>query len=293
MPLNTAMALMCAAEFLLWAILGFVFWSKGLHRRFPAMHAYLVLRVGSMPVLLSLLFIQAQSWVRQDIFFPLYFYCYWAVYIASAMSLFFICLEVFRSALTSFAGLVRLGTVVFRWAALASLIVSIASLPFSHKGTMMIPDLAYALMRSVSILELCLLGFLCLGMNALCLSARDKAFGFAVGFGLMSTNDFILSSLWSRNASLTSPLQFLNEMLTLLTLAVWIAYTALPEPARKPFVLAANSTIYRWNEIAAALGHGTKIAVQQPANSFFLSDVEKVVDKVLTRTSLQANESKS
>jgi len=148
-------------------------------------------------------------------------------------------------------------------------------------------------MRSVSILELCLLGFLCLGMNALCLSARDKAFGFAVGFGLMSTNDFILSSLWSRNASLTSPLQFLNEMLTLLTLAVWIAYTALPEPARKPFVLAANSTIYRWNEIAAALGHGTKIAVQQPANSFFLSDVEKVVDKVLTRTSLQANESKS
>jgi hypothetical protein len=287
------MALMCAAEFLLWAILGFVFWSKGLHRRFPAMHAYLVLRVGSMPVLLSLLFIQAQSWVRQDIFFPLYFYCYWAVYIASAVSLFFICLEVFRSALTSFAGLVRLGTVAFRWAALASLIVSIASLPFSHKGTMMIPDLAYALMRSVSILELCLLGFLCLGMNALCLSARDKAFGFAVGFGLMSTNDFILSSLWSRNASLTSPLQFLNEMLTLLTLAVWIAYTALPEPARKPFVLAANSTIYRWNEIAAALGHGTKIAVQQPANSFFLSDVEKVVDKVLTRTSLQANESKS
>jgi hypothetical protein len=292
MPLNSAMAIMSGAEFLLWAILGFLFWRKGLHRRFPAMHAYLVLRVGSMPVLLSLLFIQAQTWVRQDIFFPAYFYAYWAVYIASAILLFFICIEVFRSALSSFAGLMKLGTVVFQWATLASLIVSIATVPFSHRGVLIIPDVAYALMRSVSILELCLLAFLCLSMNALHLSARDKAFGIAVGFGLLSANDFILASFWSRNTSLTSPLQFLNESLILLTLGVWVVYSALPEPMRKPVVLAANSTIYRWNEIAAALGHGTKVAVHQPANSFFLTDVEKVVDKVLTRTNLQGSESK-
>jgi hypothetical protein len=293
MPLNTAMSLMSGAEFLLWAILGFIFWTKGLHRRFPAMRTYLVLRVGSMPILLGLLFIQAQTWVRQDIFFPAYFYGYWAVYIASAVALFFICLEVFRSALSSFAGLMKLGTVVFRWATLASLIVSIATVPFSHRSVLIIPDIAFALMRSVSILELCLLAFLCLSMNALHLSARDMAFGIAVGFGLMSTNDFILASFWSRNTSLTSPLQFVNESLILLTLGVWVVYSALPEPARKPVVMAANSTIYRWNEIAAALGHGTKIAVQQPANSFFLTDVEKVVDKVLTRTNLHGSESKS
>jgi hypothetical protein len=49
--------------------------------------------------------------------------------------------------------------------------------------------------------------------------------------------------------------------------------------------MPVNSTIYRWNEIASALGHtGTQVAVQQPANSFFLTDVEKVVDKVLNRS---------
>src|SRR5580692_6040573 len=293
MPLNTAMSLMSASEFLLWAVLGFLFWRKGLQRRFPAMHTYLLLRVGSMPVLLSLLFLQAQTWARQDVFFPMYFYGYWAVYIASAALLFFICIEVFRSALSSFSGLIKLGTVVFRWATLASLIVSVSTLPFSHHGLLMIPDIAYALMRSVSILELCLLAFLCLSMNALHLSPRDKAFGIAVGLGLLSANDFILSNFWSRNTSLTSPLQFLNEALILLTLSVWVVYTALPEPVRKPVVLAASSTIYRWNEIAAALGHGTKVAVQEPANSFFHTDVEKVVDKVLTRTNLQGNESKS
>ena len=53
-------------------------------------------------------------------------------------------------------------------------------------------------MRSVSILELCLLGFLCLSMNALRLSVRDMAFGIALGFGMMSANDFILAPLLSR-----------------------------------------------------------------------------------------------
>jgi hypothetical protein len=51
------------------------------------------------------------------------------------------------------------------------------------------------LMRSVSILELCLLAFLCLSMNALRLSVRDMAFGIALGFGLMSRTTLSWSSL--------------------------------------------------------------------------------------------------
>jgi hypothetical protein len=138
-------------------------------------------------------------------------------------------------------------------------------------------------MRSVSILELCLLGFLCLSMNALRLSVRDLAFGISLGFGVMSANDFIVVSLISRFTALTAPLQFVYESVILLSLGTWVAYFALPEPARKPVLMQVNSTIYRWNEIASALGHpGTQVAVQ-PAGSFFLSDVERVVEKVLNR----------
>jgi hypothetical protein len=58
-------------------------------------------------------------------------------------------------------------------------------------------------------------------------------------------------------------------------------------------LLPINSTIYRWNEIASALGHsGTQVAVQQPANSFFLTDVERVVEKVLNRN-LKGKESET
>jgi hypothetical protein len=139
-------------------------------------------------------------------------------------------------------------------------------------------------MHSVSVLELCLLAFLCLSMSALRLTVRDLSFGIAFGFGVLSSGDFLLASWISRVASYNDPVQFVYESLILATLAIWMIYCVLPEPARKPILVPASSTIYRWNEIASALGHtGTRVAVQQPANSFFLSDVERVVEKVLAR----------
>jgi hypothetical protein len=286
------MSVMSSLEFLLWAALGFIFWKKSLHRRFPSMSAYLVLRLFSMPILLALLIGQSKHWFN-NYCFVLYFFAYWAVYLASTVMLYFVTMELFRSALSSFGGLIRFGAVIFRWAAIVSVIVSVTSITYTHKGIMIIPDLALGLMRSVSILELCLLAFLCLSMNALRLSTRDMSFGIALGFGLMSANDFVIGTWLAHSASLISPLQFVNESLVLVTLLIWVTYCAVPEPVRKPVVVAANSTIYRWNEIASALGHpATQVAVPQPANSFFLTDVEKVVEKVLTRN-LRGNESQS
>lgn len=273
---------MSVAESLLWATLGLLFWKRDLVRRFPAMATYIGLHLLSTPALLFMLFAQAQPWGRA--YYSIYFFVYWAVYMASAVLLCFICLEVFRSALASFPGLMKIGVVIFRWAVLISLIVTFASVPFSHRGVLLIPVIADGLMRSVSVLELCLLAFLCLSMNALRLSIRDVSFGIALGFGLLSTNDFALASLISAYASLTTPLQLTYEALVLVSMGIWTAYCLLPEHNRKPVVMPASSAIYRWNEIASALGHtGTQVAIQQPSNGFFLTDVEKVVEKVLSR----------
>ena len=261
MSLDLAMSAMSVVEFLICAALALLFSSKNLHRRFPAMNAYLLLRVGSMPVLLLLLFGQSRHWFN-DYCYAAYFFAYWAVYIASAVILFFVTIDVFRSALSAFSGLMKFGVVIFRWAAIVSVIVSLATVSFAHRGILIIPDLGFGLMRSVSILELCLLAFLCLSMNALRLSVRDLSFGIALGFGLMSTNDFVLASLISAHSSLTAPLQFVYQGIVLVSLGTWLSYAALPEPARRPVVLPVNSAIYRWNEIASALGHpGTQVAV--------------------------------
>ena len=274
---------MTIAEFALWTALAILFWRKKLQKRFPAMGAYLLLRAISAPVFLLLLYVQSQPWGRM--LYAGYFFTYFGVYITSSVLLFLITLEVFRSALSGFSGLMRFGTVIFRWAAVVSLIISLSTISLSRIDIMLLPEIAYRLMRAVSIIELCLLAFLCLSMNALRLSVRDLSFGIALGFGILSSSDFILSSFLARNGSLTDPVQFVSEGIVLFALGIWLAYAALPEPVRAPIVVSANSTIYRWNEIASALGHKSpQVALQQPANSFFLTDVEKVVEKVLTRT---------
>ncbi|MGA3012320.1 MAG: hypothetical protein ABSD72_18840, partial [Terracidiphilus sp.] len=95
MSSQTAMSVLSGAEFLLWAVLGFLFWAKKLHRRFPALGGYLALRVATGPVFLFLIYGQSQHWFN-NLCFPIYFYLYWSVYIASAIFLYFICVEVFR-----------------------------------------------------------------------------------------------------------------------------------------------------------------------------------------------------
>jgi hypothetical protein len=288
MSSQLAMTAMTGVELLLVAGIAFMFWRRGLHRRYPAMGTYLALRLVSAPVSSLLLLGKAGGIVATADFRLLceqvYFFEFWAVYLASAVILYFICLEIFRSALSAVPGLLKFGTVIFRWAVLVSIIVTFSTVTFSHRGLIAITDVAMALMRSVSLLEICLLAFLCLSMNALRLSVRDMAFGLALGFGVMASNDFLLMSLISRFASLTAPLQFAYEGVILLSLGTWVAYCVMPEPVRKPIVVPVNSTIYRWNEIASALGHpGTQVAGPQQANSFFLTDVENVVEKVLSR----------
>jgi len=163
---------------------------------------------------------------------------------------------------------------------------------YAHSGTLAIQDAALGLMRSVSILELCLLAFLCVSMNTLQLSMRDTAFGISFGLGLMASNDFVLATIITRNAMPSSPIQFVYEAVILAVLGGWVAFFALPEQVRKPVLLPASSLIFRWNEIAVALGHGeTQIAIQT-ANSSLLADVQQVRDRIFAHK-METSESES
>jgi hypothetical protein len=282
MSSQNVMSLMAVAEFVLWLALGILVWARRLHLRFPALGYYLALRVASMPVLLFFFYGQERHWFN-NYAFDMYFYSYWAVYLASAFLLYFVCMEVLRSALSAFPGLQKLGALVFRWVALVSTVVSLSAIFFESSATLIIPAIADRLMDAVSILELCLLAFLCLSMNALRFSFQEMGFGISLGFGLMAANDLIVGALLARNTSLTGTLQFVYQGAILVVIGIWIVYAALPEPARQPVMVSANSAILRWNEIASALGHtGTQVAVR-PAEGFVLTDVERAVEEALNR----------
>ena len=274
------MMVLCGVEFLLLAALAFQVWKRNLYREFKAITIYLALRVLSLPVLMLLL----EGSMRTHAIFWCsgYFFFSWGIYLACATMLFFVCLEIFRWALRPFVGLMKYGTTLFRWFAIVSVILAISSISIHNWASL--PNVTLGLMRSISILELCLLAFLCVCMNTLQISTSDFAFGSALSLAFLAANDLVQSTIPFTNMSLTAANEFIYEAATLIGLGMWNYYATLPQTVRKPVVLSAASPIYRWNEIAMALGHANaKVAVQQPSSGFFLSDVEQVVEKVLAR----------
>ena len=232
-------------------------------------------------------------WASPMTYTKIYFVVYWSSSLICAALLFLSCLDVYRQAMAPLPGLARMGSTVFTWAAIASILVTattFTSVTPSAPG--MIIRIVLQLLRCAGATELCLLALLLLSMRAIGLSPRSRPLGFAVGLGMMAAIDCAQCIVTMLQAPSNPLVQSAFEVAYVLSLGVWLAYSAIAEPARKTVTVPVNSAIYKWDQIASALGHkGTQVAVQ-PAPSFFLVDVEKVVERAFTRT-LKGKESES
>jgi hypothetical protein len=222
----------------------------------------------------------------------IHFVVYWLGFLLSSCLLFLSCLDVYRQTMAPLPGLARMGTTVFSWAAIASILVTATTFTSISPGPGMLAKIGLQLLRCAGATELCLLALLLLSMRAIGLSLRSRPLGFAIGLGLMATIDCGKSIVTMLQAGSTETVQIAFEFSAILTFGIWIAYAVIPEPVRKTVTVPVNSAIYKWDQIASALGHkGTQVAVQ-PAPSFFLVDVEKVVERAFIRT-LKGKESES
>ena len=266
------------------------FFRSSLRKHYPWMFRYLCVR--AVTAILIEFLLHGPLLASPLTYTKMYFVVEWSSYLISAVLLFLSCLDVYRQAMAPLPGLVRMGTTVFRWAAIASVLVTATTLTSITSGPQALVQIGVQLMRCVGTAELCLLTFLLLSMNAIGLSPRSRPFGMALGLGMMAAIDCVESSVAAMKFTMSPAAQTAFEAATVVTLCLWIAYSALPEPARKPITVAVNSAIYKWDQIASALGHkGTQVAVQ-PSQSFFLADVEKVVERAFIRT-LKGKESES
>lgn len=236
-----AMTILTAIEAALWILAGVLFWRKKLQRRFPAMGIYLALHFVAMPVFTCLVY--ESLFAPRRIFTNLYFFLYWAVYLASAILLFFICREIFRFVAADHPALMRLSGVPLRWMALVLVILNACSISYAHLGYSSLPFVAMRLMRSASIVTLCLLAFVFLSMKALHISFRDISFGIVLGMAVLSAADFV-QSLWaSISTTLTDTNQFVYEAVLLLGMCIWVVYFSLVETECKHHVVQTDITI--------------------------------------------------
>jgi hypothetical protein len=263
-----------------------------LRRHYPWLFGYLSVR-SITGVIVAFLF-YGPLLASPVAYTKIYFVVYWTSALVSAALLFLSCLDVYRQAMAPLPGLARMGTTVFTWAAIASILVTattFTSITLSGPGTIM--KIGLQLLRCASATELCLLALLLLSMKSIGLSARSRPLGFALGLGVMAVIDCAESIVTMLQVTPTPLAQSIFEASSIASLCIWFAYSAFPEPARMAVAVPVNSAIYKWDQIASALGHkGTQVAVQPSPQTFFLVDVEKVVERAFTRT-LKGKESES
>jgi hypothetical protein len=287
---NIALTILYAAEPLLMVLALVALLRSHEQRRFPALFAYIGLRLGSSVLLHLLLQMQRVLAVDAATAYAWYFYTYWVSYVAGAVVVFLVIQEMFQSSMAPFPGLKWLGTITFRWVACVSFVAASAALfTPGGKGDKFLLGIVAQAMRGESIFILSLLLFLMLAAGKLGLSYRSRVFGVSFGFGIMAATDLVVSATFLHlgHSFVNSTISVITTGASLVTLAVWSAYFILPEPARRMATLNPSSPLARWNEIATTLGQASaRPVVAVPANDFFLQDVEKVVDRILVKNSL-------
>ncbi len=220
-----------------------------------------------------------------------YFISFYAFYLAMTGVTFKLYYEVYRKATVPFTGFARWGRMIFAWIIVAMLAMTLMNLGTSNAGQDFWARAGINMVRSIQTVEVCVAALLCFLIGSMGLPLRSKAFGIMAGLVVSSFGDILESIRLQLHLQMTGTVITLVQCSSYACFLIWIGYAFLPEPLPKPVTVPADSPVYRWSQIAAALGAKTQVAMPEPQHSFFLADVEKVVDKVFTRHMQETPES--
>jgi len=260
-------------------------------KRLPATRNFLLFRFITDCILVAIINVPHFVKITEVHIDYTYFYAYWSTYLVSAVLIFLVLREIYGELMSPLPEIRRLGMVAFRWVLVISgvigVVIAVSSVVSpAHTFAYTLIYIAELCVRSVSILELCLLAFIVLTIQNLGRSFRSPLFGISLGFGLQAAADFVMDAItkWQHSPVWSLP-EFLVQVMTTCVLITWGVYFLLPErqEEREIAIIPVQSPLIRWNDVAQALGHSTPRVAMGASSGFFLQDVERVVDRVLAR----------
>ena len=223
-------------------------------RKFPSLTLLLSVRLISSVACLALIDLSGRA-IEKHLAYKLYFNTYWWSYAIEALLSLAVVYSIFKLAMAPLKGLATLGVLVFQWAAAISIAVSVGMAIGTHfTGLKFLIAVVTQLQQTSSILTLCLLLFVCFAIRPMGLTYKSRIFGVSLGLGLMATVSLIDSAWLGHSPQLFSTINVAKGVTACLTLFLWSAYFALPEPKRRIIVLPTTSPFLRWNQISMALG---------------------------------------
>jgi hypothetical protein len=223
-------------------------------RQFSYLFVLLCARLGCSLICLPLLYFCARG-IEKHLAYQVYFYVYWASYAIEAILSLLVIYSIFKLAMAPLKGLQTLGMLVFRWVAAISVAVAIGVAVTPHlSGITFMVAMITQLQQTSSILTLCLLLFVCFAIRPMGLSHKSRIFGVSMGLGVLATVSLVDSAWLAHSPNMYSTISVINGLAVILTLLMWSAYFAFPEPKRRIIVLPTTSPFLRWNQISMALG---------------------------------------
>ena len=263
---HTVLYLWCAQP-ILQSVVAVILWRRKLHKQFPVFFLFLLAQVANFAVTLPL-------WLVGD--FKTYFVFFWLGEAVNAVLGFKVIHEIFLDVFRPYHTLKDLGTLLFKWAGVVMLLVSVV-VAFSNSFDQ--NPLVHALttlQRSVRIVQLGLILFLLLFSSFLGVSRKQVSFGISLGFGLFAGVELMLYALNSGGFVKLNHLNLINMSTYNLAIFVWLGYSL----SRKTVRLAAVNHLQtqRWEQGLADL--------QRPVSSDSLIPMfEGMVERAFSRSS--------
>lgn len=225
------------------------------HKSFFGLTALLSVRLISDVLCIGCLQLCHWNVLPSTVTYPVYFCTYWIGFSVEAVLYFLIILNIFKLAMAPLEGLRSLGMIVFRWAAVISVVLALALSLSPSKSAAATTLLFLSEFQQVSnVITLCLLCFVCFAIRPLGLNYRSRVFGVALGLGFLATSGLAQAAWFNLKDSLYTTANVIAGVGTALSVIVWIVYFALPEPKRRIIVLPTTSPFLRWNQISEVLG---------------------------------------
>jgi hypothetical protein len=242
--IHTVVLVLWCAQPILQSVVGVILWRRKLHKQFPVFFLFLVVQVTVFAAIFPLWFAGNHK---------LYFGMYWLGEAANAVLGFKVIHEIFLDVFRPYHTLKDLGTLLFKWAGVVMLLVSVVVAFSNSLDQSPLVHALTTLQRSVRIVQLGLILFLVLFSRFLGVSKKQISFGISLGFGLFAGVDLLMYALNSGGFVRQGIFNLINMSAYNLAILIWGGYSLSRMPVRATAVNHLQTQ--RWEQSLADLQH--------------------------------------
>ena len=260
------LSLWCAQP-TLQAVVAAILWRRKLHKQFPVFFLFLMAQVANFAIMFPLWLIRAGT---------AYFWLFWLGEAVTAVLGFKVIHEIFLDVFRPYHTLKDLGTLLFKWAGVVMLLVSVVVAFSSSSDQHPMMNAITTLQLSVRIVQVGLILFLLLFSSFLGVSRKQISFGISLGLGLSGGVELMLLALNSGGFVRHDSFDLINMLTYNFAIFVWLGYSFSRQAGREAAVNRLQTQ--RWEQGLADLQHSV------PSDSL-IPMFEGMVERAFSRSS--------